>query len=114
MTNEFEIRTLLNEALDQHRQNTNTQTEPERFASKTTIKALRSDLQALLTEGAEECPDCQCLPIGIRQPTYMEIGCTSQSCRDHRSKGIFIEEAIQNWNAQIFFSRPPITQPEEE
>lgn len=61
------------------------------------IKELRAELQSLLTDGAQPCPDCGNTPHGIRQARVYEIGCLV--CQNKRSFGKISYEAVENWNA---------------
>ena len=68
------------------------------------IKALRAELVAAITEGAEPCPDCGNLPHGMIQNAVLnkqvialyEVGCLT--CRDHRAQGLTREVAVTHWN----------------
>ena len=76
------------------------------------IKALRGELQAVLTEGAQPCPLCGQKPHGMEQPTAKgveyEIGCLG--CKPFKHKdgttrrpavrgGLLPKHAVEAWNA---------------
>ncbi len=68
------------------------------------IKALMEQLSRAIASGANPCPKCKALPIGMMQSTtvkrvqmrYFEVGCLA--CRDHRTQGMSREEAVLLWN----------------
>ena len=69
------------------------------------IRQLHADAQVILTEGAEDCPECGEHPIGIQQPAYYEIRCLSKTCPERHAKDRVIELAVKNCNAEDYFSR---------
>lgn len=104
MRSEYEINQELKELLADYNANCQNMTSAEIGAHNAEVKALRAELQAVLTNGAKPCPDCLEMPLGINQPRFYEVGC---SCPEKQSKGQFIEEAVENWNNGVYFARPP-------
>jgi len=81
------------------------------------IKALRGELQAVLTEGAQPCPNCGNMPHGIRQsavanklPIFIyEVGCLV--CANRRAQALTREGAVENWNNEIYIVPPAVETP---
>jgi hypothetical protein len=82
--------------------------KPERVREATDkAKALRAEMSALISEGAEACPHCGQLPHGMEHPSGFEVGClsckpfqhTDGTMREHRVKGALLpRHAVEAWN----------------
>jgi hypothetical protein len=67
------------------------------------IRQLQHDIQAVLTDGAEPCPHCKKLPVGLeKQRDLFEVGCP-----DHRlrSRGPTPAIAVERWNDMEYVTR---------
>ena len=91
---------------------TSTMTGAESSKKRQAIKSLRAMVQARLIEGANACSECDLMPLGLEQPApreavWYEVGCLSSTtdCPTRHSKGKSVEEAVDNWNNEIYFVR---------
>ena len=74
------------------------------------IKSAQKEIVGLITSGANVC-ECGTSPHGMVQYTalkgksmpYFEIGCLD--CKDKRSQGFSIDEAVSSWNARDFIKK---------
>jgi hypothetical protein len=85
------------------------------------IDKANEELHALLTEGANPCPNCGTRPVfdaegnevgrkstvrglrhevGVKNQTKLvyEVGCINAACRDHRAVEFLPELAVERWN----------------
>jgi hypothetical protein len=65
------------------------------------IKGKMKELSDYLSNGAEPCPICGELPIGMQvKPGVYEVGPIGSQLR---ARGSSPEEAVEKWNAQDFY-----------
>lgn len=105
MRTEDEITQAIEKALAKHRANEARWSHAQRNKSRQTIRDLRAELAAVLTEGAKPCPNCGEHPHGIHQPWGYVVGCLSLTCSGRHSRGNSIALAIENWNAEAYYRR---------
>jgi len=75
------------------------------------VRDLTQRLSSAIVRGANACPDCENLPVGIQQPAVIrgqhvstfEVGCVV--CHDHRAFGLTLDDAVANWNASKYLPR---------
>lgn len=63
------------------------------------IKAMVKEVSDMITEGAEDCPDCGNPPVGLFHDGTarpFEIGCVVD--RNHRVRESLPEDAVERWN----------------
>jgi antitoxin component YwqK of YwqJK toxin-antitoxin module len=115
--NEFIITTEIEE-LKRYRHSKitdGTMTVREEQENGAKIKALNLELQAILTEGAEPCPNCGKHPIGMHRVLCYEVGCDVCDpeivAKEGYDKGVRVsyssqgrtkEEAVYNWNKRNY------------
>ncbi len=120
MRSEDKILKDISKTLELHRTSRAGFTPEEEQKSKEKIKALRTELNSVITEGAVSCPACGLPPIGIHQPgsairsSFYEIGCRGQdknpedNSQHLRAIGISRKNAIDNWNEGEYWLKPQI------
>jgi hypothetical protein len=105
-----ELLTKLSDLLAEYREKADTLTPPQAAEYTTKSKALRAELQKILTEGAKDCEGGH-RPLGIFHegtPNPFEIG--DPVTRDRRVRGAFLEDAVEKWNKGEYLPpRPPET-----
>lgn len=93
---EAEINAAIVELIAAYHEVADTAPAPELRQRTAEIQALRGELSALMSEGAQPCPKCGVPPHGMRKnPQTFEIGCLG--CGGAQRAGSR-EEAVSLWN----------------
>ncbi len=104
--NEEVVRAELGEAQTAYNDAVRVKPQHEVLPLSRRVNELRRELCAVLSDGANPCPDCGNRPIGLRhvhvvgatnRKTFtFEDGCVA--CKDHRAQGSSVPEAVAEWN----------------
>lgn len=129
LRSEFEIERDLEEAVAKHHELSPFTAPADIAPLKAQIKELRAEMQAVLTKGAQACPECGSRPVGIHQPRGYELRCINPGCRRpveegeeaerlnmdpgtlilwRKSLGKTQEEAAYNWNGEDYVAPRPL------
>jgi hypothetical protein len=116
------IQTELDAAIELYRENVETWNRSQLEASNETVRVLQQEMSDAISSGANACPDCDTLPIGmIRRyvpvgdlsiPIY-EVGCSvcppieveNGKRQFHASQGGSPNVAVDNWNQNRFVNK---------
>jgi hypothetical protein len=101
-----ELQADLSQAKAYWNKNRSKKTPNAMLETKLKIRQLTADIQAILTKGAQLCPECEQQPLGMQQPQYFQVSCTTLHKPMRQSKGRTVEEAVDNWNAEAYFVKP--------
>src|SRR5690242_16539540 len=80
----------------------------DRYAAHCAVKALQKQLSDSIAEGAQPCPLCGGVAIGIEQPGTFEVGCPACPPVEHSDGtkrcvaargGLMPKHTVEAWNA---------------
>jgi hypothetical protein len=116
------IQTELDAAIELYRENVETWNRSQLEASNETVRVLQQEMSDAISSGANACPDCDTLPIGmirryvpvgnIEIPIY-EVGCSvcppieleNGKRRFHAAQGGSASDAVLHWNSLQFVEK---------
>jgi hypothetical protein len=116
------IKAELDAAIALYRENVETWTRSQLEASNETVRVLQQEMSDAISSGANACPDCDTLPIGmirryvpvgnIEIPIY-EVGCSvcppieleNGKRRFHAAQGGSVSDAVINFNNGFFVEK---------